>query len=97
MVYFWAGGARSGPDAIRRPLGCRPMAREAPEVVTSDGLKPRATLQSLRLVPTDVLPSAAGLFRVPLSPSGSFGGDGIRVADVASGSIPSTVPAICLP
>jgi hypothetical protein len=46
--------ARSGPGHHRAPAGAagRWLAREAPEVVSPNGLKPGAAPQSLRVPPT---------------------------------------------
>ena len=90
--FVWGGGARSGPGCHPAPAAAagRWLARDASEVVTSDGLKPRATPQSPCVPPTSACPLLRGHLRGPrcLCDRPLLGGD-FTAANVADGSIPS--------
>ena len=90
-AWFASGGdARSGPGRHPAPDGAdgQWLTREAPEMVSPHGLKPRAAFQSKTVPPTRVSPLRRDL--LPAFRHGShppLRGDAFRAADVASGSI----------
>jgi hypothetical protein len=83
------GGACSGPGRRPAPAGAAGqwLAREAAEVVNSDGLKPRATAQSPCVPLTWVCPLLRGYLRGPVCLCDRpLRGSGFKASYVADGS-----------